>query len=58
MQDLACSIVSKKDWMSICVDRRTSGLEEIEAPIDVKFELIVALLVLMFATTQSYLGNN
>lgn len=44
--------------MSICVDRRTSGLEEIEAPIDVKFELIVALLVLMFATTQSYLGNN
>lgn len=41
-----------------CIDRRTSGLEEIKTPIDIKFELIVALLVLMFASAQSYMGSN
>lgn len=57
MLDLVCSIVSLF-MINATVDRRNSGLEVIQTPLDIKFEIIAALILLMLASIRTYMGKD
>jgi len=39
-------------------DRRNSGLEVIQTPLDIKFEIIAALILLMLASIRTYMDKD
>ena len=43
--------------MQFFIDRK-KATEEIVTPLDIKFELILALVVLMFASVKTYMSSN